>query len=41
MVNFGLHKLVFHLRHKSHDLALKDGKAQAAELATDLYLIDL
>jgi len=31
MVNFGLHKLVFHLRHKSHELALKVGKAQAVE----------
>ena len=26
-VNFGLHKLVFRLRHKSHFLALKVGKA--------------
>lgn len=31
MANFGLHKLVFHLKHKSHDLALKVGKAQAVE----------
>ena len=26
MVNFGMHKLVFHLRHKATDLALKVGK---------------
>ena len=31
LVNLGLHKLVFHLRHKSHELALKTGKAQAIE----------
>lgn len=31
MVTFGLHKLVFHLRHKSHELALKVGRAQAIE----------
>ena len=37
MVNFGLHKLVFHLRHKSHHLALKVGKAQAVELDHRVY----
>jgi hypothetical protein len=37
MVNFGLHKLVFRLRHKSHDLALKVGKAQALELDHRAY----
>jgi len=31
MVDFGLHKLVFHLRYQSHDLALKVGKQQAVE----------
>ena len=31
MVNLGLHKLVFRLRHKSHELALKIGKKQAIE----------
>ena len=31
MVNFGLHKLVFHLKHQSRDLALKVGKAQSVE----------
>lgn len=31
VVAFGLHKLVFYLRHKSHELALKVGKAQAVE----------
>ena len=31
MVNFGLHKIVFQLRYKSHDLALKVGKSQAVE----------
>ena len=30
-VDFGLHKLVFHLRHKSHELALKVGKTEAIE----------
>ena len=30
--NFGLHKLVFFLRHKSHELALKIGKSEAIEL---------
>ena len=37
MVNFGMHKLVFHLRHKSHDLALKVGKAQAVERDHRVY----
>ena len=37
MVNFGLHKLVFHLKHKSHDLALKVGKPQAVELDHRAY----
>ncbi len=37
MVNFGMHKLVFRLRHKSHDLALKVGKAQAVELDHRVY----
>lgn len=31
MVNFGLHKLVFHLKQNGQDLALKVGKAQAIE----------
>lgn len=30
-VNFGLHKLVFRLIHKSHELALKVGKSEAVE----------
>ena len=29
--DFGLHKLVFRLRHKSHELALKIGKPEAIE----------
>ena len=37
LVNFGLHKLVFHLRHKSHDLALKVGKAQDVERDHSVY----
>jgi hypothetical protein len=37
MVNFGLHKLVFHLRHKSHELALKVGKAQDVERDHRVY----
>lgn len=32
MTNFGLHKLVFRLKHKSHDLALKIGKKESIEL---------
>ena len=31
MVTFGLHKLVFHLGHKTHELALKVGKPQTIE----------
>ena len=31
MVNFGLHKLVFHLKCNSRDVALKVGKQQAVE----------
>jgi hypothetical protein len=37
MVNFGLHKLVFHLRHKSHELVLKVGRAQAVERDHRVY----
>jgi hypothetical protein len=37
MVNFGLHKLVFHLKHKSHDLALKVGKKQDVERDHQVY----
>ncbi len=37
LVNFGLHKLVFHIQHKSHELALKTGKAQAIELDHKAY----
>lgn len=32
LANFGLHKLVFHLKHKAHELVLKTGKAQAIEM---------
>jgi hypothetical protein len=35
--NFGLHKLVFRLRHKSHMLALKIGKSEAIELDHKTY----
>ncbi len=35
--NFGLHKLVFCLRHKSHDLVLKVGKSEAIELDHKAY----
>ena len=35
--NFGLHKLVFRLRHKSHELALKIGKSEAIELDHKAY----
>ena len=31
MESFGIHKLVFRLRHKSHELALKIGKKEAIE----------
>jgi len=37
MSNFGLHKLVFHLRHKSHELALKIGKSEAIERDHEAY----
>jgi hypothetical protein len=37
MVNLGLHKLVFRLRHKSHELALKIGKSQSIELDHEVY----
>jgi hypothetical protein len=37
MVDFGLHKLVFSLRHKTHILALKVGRAQAIELDHKVY----
>ncbi len=38
MVNLGLHKLVFRLRHKSHELALKIGKSQSIELDHEVYM---
>ena len=31
MLSFGMHKLVFRVRHKSHELALKIGKEDAIE----------
>lgn len=31
MINFGLHKVVFHLRHKSLRLVLKVGKTEGIE----------
>ncbi len=37
MVNFGLHKLVFLLRHKSHDLVLKIGKRESIEVDHKAY----
>jgi len=37
LVNFGLHKLVFYLKHKTHELALKTGKAQDIELDHKAY----
>ena len=37
MFNFGLHKLVFRLRHKSHELVLKVGKCEAIELDHEAY----
>ncbi len=37
MVNFGLHKLVFRLKHKSHELALKIGKTEAIEVDYKAY----
>jgi hypothetical protein len=35
--NFGLHKLVFRLRHKSHELALKIGKSEDIERDHETY----
>ena len=37
MVNLGIHKLVFRLRHKSHELALKIGKKEAIERDHQAY----
>ena len=37
--NFGLHKLVFQLRHKSHILALKIGKSEAIERDHEAYIM--
>ena len=37
MFNFGLHKLVFRLRHKSHELALKIGKSETIERDHEAY----
>ncbi len=37
MLNFGLHKLVFRLRHKSHELVLKIGKSEAIEHDHEVY----
>ncbi len=37
LVNYGFHKLVFHLRHKSHELALKIGRSQAIEFDHTVY----
>lgn len=37
LVNFGFHKLVFHLRHKSHELALKIGRSQDIEFDHKVY----
>ena len=37
LVNFGFHKLVFHLRHKSHELALKTGRTSAIEFDHTVY----
>lgn len=37
LVNFGFHKLVFHLHHKSHQLALKTGRSQAIEFDHKVY----
>ena len=36
-VNMGLHKLVFHLTHKSHQLALKIGREETIELDHKSY----
>lgn len=35
--NYGLHKLVFFLRHKSHELALKIGKSESIERDHETY----
>jgi hypothetical protein len=35
--DFGLHKLVFRLRHKSHELALKIGKSETIEFDHKVY----
>ena len=35
--NYGLHKLVFFLRHKSHELALKIGKSDSIERDHEAY----
>lgn len=37
MVSFGMHKLVFFVRHKSHELALKIGKEDAIEHDHKVY----
>jgi len=37
LANLGLHRLVFCLRHKSHELALKTGKVHAIELDHKAY----
>ena len=37
LFNFGLHKLVFRLRHKSHLLALKIGKSETIEFDHKVY----
>ena len=37
MDNFGLHKIVFRLRHKTHILALKVGRAQSIEYDHRVY----
>ena len=37
LVNFGFHKLVFHLSHKSHELALKIGRSQDIEFDHKVY----
>ncbi len=37
VVNFGLHKLVFQLKHKSHELVLKLGKSEAIEVDHKAY----
>ena len=39
LVDFGLHKLVFHLRYETYDLAFKVGKKQAVERDHRAYLM--